>query len=231
MPLDSSMSLNRNCSVDVVPKGFSVSGHEEKQVVEMSEDLNKALHVLEKMPKSFFLDAASVKMKHLDKVKPKNQNGVSKRITELAPMVVDKKPPSNSVQADASQAPSWASIVATDGWSRPNPGAVRLNHRSGSGSNLEYLAPLAPGVIEIEDKLVDEQPWEACLVRYFLNEDFAFGRVRATAMSLWKSEGLLEVHYNDSGFFFFKFSSRQEMENVLDRGPWHFYGKLLILRK
>ncbi|KAL6997446.1 hypothetical protein U1Q18_007573 [Sarracenia purpurea var. burkii] len=132
----------------------------------------------------------------------------------------------SEVNLGARQPHTWANVVAP-----LKPGGSRLNHRSDSGSILEYLAPMIPGIIDIEDNLVNEQPWQSCLVGYFLDADFAFGRVRATAMSLWKNEGLVEVHDNDSGIFFFKFRSLQEMDNVMEKGPWHFYGKLLILRK
>ena len=34
----------------------------------------------------------------------------------------------------------------------------------------------------------------------------------------------------DSGYFFFKFNTREDSEAVLEGGPWHIAGQPLILR-
>lgn len=36
----------------------------------------------------------------------------------------------------------------------------------------------------------------------------------------WAKFGILKVMMNSKGFFFFKFSSKRGMEEVLENGPW-----------
>ncbi|KAL6953341.1 hypothetical protein U1Q18_040888 [Sarracenia purpurea var. burkii] len=50
---------------------------------------------------------------------------------------------------------NWARAV-TEG-SKPKANAPRLNVRS--GSKLEYIAPILPGIIDIEDDLIDDHTW------------------------------------------------------------------------
>ncbi|KAL6971600.1 hypothetical protein U1Q18_031280, partial [Sarracenia purpurea var. burkii] len=116
-------------------------------------------------------------------------------------------------------ASSWASIVASKG--DPKQLSPRLNHRSPVGK-LEYVEPKELGIIDIDENLVDEEFWENSLVGYFFNAQLPFGLIRATAMNLWRHEGLSDVYGNDQGFFFFKFNSAKSMERILEIGLWHF---------
>ncbi|KAL6984477.1 hypothetical protein U1Q18_017855, partial [Sarracenia purpurea var. burkii] len=59
---------------------------------------------------------------------------------------------------------SWVNVVASNGTPRPIPGGQRLNHRSSEVSNLEFLEPETLGVIDIENHLINEHPWDTCLV-------------------------------------------------------------------
>ncbi|KAL6997672.1 hypothetical protein U1Q18_007798 [Sarracenia purpurea var. burkii] len=82
---------------------------------------------------------------------------------------------------------SWANIVAKDSFKY---GSSRLNNRCPSGSKLDFFPPKDPshpGVIDIEDDLIDEKLWKSYLVGYFLDASLAFGLVRATAMTLWRN--------------------------------------------
>ncbi|KAL6987194.1 hypothetical protein U1Q18_012945, partial [Sarracenia purpurea var. burkii] len=112
---------------------------------------------------------------------------------------------------------TWAKVVGN--FPKQYPGTPGLNQRSTSLVNLEYSAPDTPGVIDIGNDMLDDKSWGTCLIGYFLDKSLAFGLVRATAMTLWKNEGLLEVSGNDSGFLFFKFKSMQYLDNILEKGP------------
>ncbi|KAL6955400.1 hypothetical protein U1Q18_040722 [Sarracenia purpurea var. burkii] len=113
---------------------------------------------------------------------------------------------------------SWAKVVTSSRGPNLDGGFPRLNQRSSSGK-LDYFEPKEIGIIDIEESLVDDLSWENCLVGYFLDSNLSFGLVRATAMSLWRHEGLLEVSGNESGFFFFKFKSLPQLDNILEKGP------------
>ncbi|KAL6997411.1 hypothetical protein U1Q18_007537, partial [Sarracenia purpurea var. burkii] len=52
--------------------------------------------------------------------------------------------PSNLSIPVQAEAKSWARVVASNGLPKPSFGGLRLNHRSGIGSKLEYLAPEVP---------------------------------------------------------------------------------------
>ncbi|KAL6976911.1 hypothetical protein U1Q18_025697 [Sarracenia purpurea var. burkii] len=122
------------------------------------------------------------------------QSGVSRKSSKLIHCMLEKMPQRSfeaKIKANASQVQDMtripqtrANVAATNGISRLYTGELRLYHWSVSGSRLEYFAPKDPGVINIEDNLINEQPWKTCLVGYFLEENFVFGRVGATTMSL-----------------------------------------------
>ncbi|KAL6965335.1 hypothetical protein U1Q18_036391 [Sarracenia purpurea var. burkii] len=105
----------------------------------------------------------------------------------------------SAVQAEGSKVPqtvanklpqSWAKIVANGkGNAAPNDanpksifGSPRLNLRC--DSKLEYIEPKNPGIIDIDEELIDDQLWDNCAVGYFLDANLAFGLVKATAMTL-----------------------------------------------
>ncbi|KAL6984541.1 hypothetical protein U1Q18_017918 [Sarracenia purpurea var. burkii] len=93
------------------------------------------------------------------------------------------------VQTGQTVEKSWANIVACDIHKTKHKAEFpRLNFRS--GSKLEFFEPSSPGIIDIDEEMIDEHSWDLCLVGYFLDANLAFGLVRATAMSLWKNEGL-----------------------------------------
>lgn len=48
-------------------------------------------------------------------------------------------------------------------------------------------------------------------------------------MNIWTKYGIREVFSNEQGFFFFMFEGDQ-FSQILELRPWHFRGKLLILK-
>ncbi|KAL6959346.1 hypothetical protein U1Q18_039494, partial [Sarracenia purpurea var. burkii] len=85
---------------------------------------------------------------------------------------------------------TWAKVIGN--FPKQYPGTPGLNQRNTSHTNLEYFAPDTPGVIDIRNDMFDDRSWGTCLVGYFLDKSLAFGLVRATVMTLWNNEGLLE---------------------------------------
>ncbi|XP_071739373.1 uncharacterized protein [Rutidosis leptorrhynchoides] len=57
------------------------------------------------------------------------------------------------------------------------------------------------------------------LYGYFLGRRVAFPVVQNYAMNTWKKYGVEKVMMNAKGFFFFKFSSKEGMINVMQNGP------------
>lgn len=54
--------------------------------------------------------------------------------------------------------------------------------------------------------------------------------VQTIIKKIWKKYGIYEVLANDQGFFFFKFAQDGAHRAVIEAGPWHIAGKLLILK-
>lgn len=73
--------------------------------------------------------------------------------------------------------------------------------------------------------------WADCVVGYFLDKQLPFSAVESIAKRIWRKFGIQQVLSNDKGFFFFKFSQDGAHRRVIEAGPWHFGGKLMVLKQ
>lgn len=78
-------------------------------------------------------------------------------------------------------------------------------------------------------ELLGQSKWKRCVVGQFLDKKLGFTAVRNIAMRIWEKFGIREVLSNEKGFFFFLYDG-ESFHELLERGPWHFGGKLLILK-
>ncbi|KAL4569291.1 hypothetical protein LXL04_024927 [Taraxacum kok-saghyz] len=78
------------------------------------------------------------------------------------------------------------------------------------------------GVVEmpIENLISGSAPYSSTLIGFFIDKKLAFPTVKYFVMRMWKQFGLEDLMVNDEGFYFFRFSENQGMENVMDNGPW-----------
>ncbi|KAL6955051.1 hypothetical protein U1Q18_040762 [Sarracenia purpurea var. burkii] len=164
-----------------------VSANRDLQIDARSCIVSGAHDLLVKMPKQELMSKVSAtipgagKQGQIDELMPKGMSGGSLGTTEgmpsdhqrldeipdpfLAADIVSSVPKfkragSGSQDQGIERDPkTWASVVASHGMSSPITGGLRLNHRSFSGSNLEYFAP------NIDDKVV-----RFCLRRKFGEE-------------------------------------------------------------
>lgn len=67
--------------------------------------------------------------------------------------------------------------------------------------------------------------WQRCIVGHFLDKKLTFTAVRNIVMRIWEKFGICDVLSNEKGFFFFLFEG-EKFHQLLERGPWHFGGKL-----
>ncbi|KAI8555172.1 hypothetical protein RHMOL_Rhmol05G0154200 [Rhododendron molle] len=101
-------------------------------------------------------------------------------------------------------------------------------------TKLEYIPPsivndrivVSPSV-EVEE--LGHPKWQRCIVGHFLDKKLAFAAVQHIAMKIWAKFGIREVLSNDKGFFFFMFEG-EKFKQLMESGPWHFWGKLFILK-
>ncbi|KAI8531013.1 hypothetical protein RHMOL_Rhmol11G0104400 [Rhododendron molle] len=101
--------------------------------------------------------------------------------------------------------------------------------------HLQYFAPSI-----VNDKVVSPPPdvvnlgldkWKDCVVGYFLDRKLHFKAVKSIAESVWARFGLVDALGNEEGFFFFQFNKPGAFRDLVEAGPWHFGGKLLILKQ
>lgn len=75
------------------------------------------------------------------------------------------------------------------------------------------------------------EQWCDCVVGYFLDKKLPFPVVKSIVMKIWKKFGIYDVMANDQGFYFFKFGQDGAFRKVIEAGPWHIAGQLMILKQ
>ncbi|KAF7143115.1 hypothetical protein RHSIM_Rhsim05G0103400 [Rhododendron simsii] len=73
--------------------------------------------------------------------------------------------------------------------------------------------------------------WQSGLVGYFLDRKVSFLTVQSTVFRIWDKFGITDVLSNDDGFYFFLFNKDDAYKRILDSGPWHIGGRLVVLKK
>ncbi|KAJ6749810.1 hypothetical protein OIU85_000443 [Salix viminalis] len=99
--------------------------------------------------------------------------------------------------------------------------------------SLEPLARPPPGeqLVIPEEAMEDSEQWSRCLVGFFPGYKFPYHAINSMAMRVWKSKGLESVTTTANGFILFRFKDQNELQGVLEQGPWLFGGKHLILQQ
>ena len=69
------------------------------------------------------------------------------------------------------------------------------------------------------------------MVGHFIGTRLPYATVHNIAHKIWAKEGLIEVLAQDHDFLLFKFSSEKGLASVLDKGPWLFAGRHLVLKR
>ena len=88
-------------------------------------------------------------------------------------------------------------------------------------------------VLIIPDEVIADghQEWSRCMVGYFPGYTMPFHAARSVAFRAWKSEGLEEVTSSGTGFLIFRFQTEEAIHSILERGPWMFGGRTIILQQ
>jgi hypothetical protein len=73
--------------------------------------------------------------------------------------------------------------------------------------------------------------WQFTIVGHFIGQKLSYPAVNAMARRFWGAEGLLDVLSTENGFYFFKFSNGEEVDRVLEGGPWHFASRPIFLKR
>ncbi|XP_021985761.1 uncharacterized protein LOC110881945 [Helianthus annuus] len=84
--------------------------------------------------------------------------------------------------------------------------------------------------IPLESVKKVQSRFENVIYGYFLGKRLAFPVVEYFAKNKWQLYGLEKCMMNSKGFFFFKFSDKAGMEQVLTEGPWLIRNVPIFLR-
>ncbi|KAL0293940.1 UNVERIFIED_CONTAM: hypothetical protein Sradi_6911600 [Sesamum radiatum] len=102
-----------------------------------------------------------------------------------------------------------------------------------SRKTLHFVPPTKQNgeiIIRPTKEVVDNgsKKWQTTAVGYCLGRRPYFPQLEAFARANWK--GLQQVSATSSGFFFFRFTTRFAMEDVIEGGPWLFQGQPIVLQ-
>ncbi|GJR73791.1 reverse transcriptase domain-containing protein [Tanacetum coccineum] len=78
---------------------------------------------------------------------------------------------------------------------------------------------------------VVKSKYDNTLVGYFLGKNIAFSLVRNYVNNTWGKFGLQNLMKTDDGVFLFKFSTKEGLEQVLQKGPWMIRHSPILLSK
>lgn len=73
--------------------------------------------------------------------------------------------------------------------------------------------------------------WQSSLVGHFLGRKMPFFTVQFNVFRIWDKFGITDVLSNEDGFYFFLFNKDDRYKRILDSGPWHIGGRLMVLKK
>ncbi|KAJ6861930.1 hypothetical protein NC652_038914 [Populus alba x Populus x berolinensis] len=79
--------------------------------------------------------------------------------------------------------------------------------------------------------LENTSQWTRCIVGFFPGFKMPFHAVNAIASRVWRPYGLENVMTTTNGFMLFRFKTEEELHAVLEKGPWMFGGKNIILQQ
>ncbi|XP_031279764.1 uncharacterized protein LOC116138167 [Pistacia vera] len=88
-------------------------------------------------------------------------------------------------------------------------------------------------ILHIPDDVIDDNDveWLRCIVGYFPGYSMPFHAVRSIAFRAWEAAGLEDVMSTGTGFYIFRFRDEDVVHSILERGPWMFGGKCIILQQ
>lgn len=73
--------------------------------------------------------------------------------------------------------------------------------------------------------------WKNTLVGYFIGSRLGFIALKQKIYQLWNPKAAMVIYSLDSGFLLFKFESEEDKVSVLERGPWFFFKRILLLKQ
>ncbi|KAJ6422464.1 hypothetical protein OIU84_027429 [Salix udensis] len=85
--------------------------------------------------------------------------------------------------------------------------------------------------IPAEMQMLDTNHWSRCMIGFFTGCRVPYHAVNTIARKAWGSHGLEQVLTMGDGFLIFRFNKEASVTEVIEKGPWMFGGKNIILQK
>ena len=141
-------------------------------------------------------------------------------LSSLQKLPLHSQPKITTSNSKASPSPSWVERVrVTDTSTRFSLDPIP---RQQIGASLK-----------IPEEILTEttEKWTRCMIGFFPGFKMPFHVVNTIASRVWASYGLENVMTTANGFMVFRFKTEAEMHVVLEKGPWMFGGKAIILQQ
>lgn len=88
------------------------------------------------------------------------------------------------------------------------------------------------GVTVDVDEIGGEELFQRTLVgKLWSDNSFNFRALISIIIGAWKLKNLVDTQELSKNLFLFRFSTRRDLENVLQNGPWSFDRHLLVLTR
>ncbi|KAJ6925337.1 hypothetical protein NC651_009875 [Populus alba x Populus x berolinensis] len=139
--------------------------------------------------------------------------------TPCLPVLTKPKQPTKKPTASTSQT-SWADRV------RVSDSSTRFT--------LDPLPRQPVGhCLKISEQILleNKDQWMRCMIGFILGFKLPYHAVNAIATKAWRSCGLETIMTTANGFMIFRFKTEKEMHAVIEKGPWMFSGKNIILQQ
>ncbi|XP_020271501.1 uncharacterized protein LOC109846665 [Asparagus officinalis] len=106
------------------------------------------------------------------------------------------------------------------------------NRKTGSGLVLDYLPPENKDNVTFNDEEWNEgvSMWQFSLVGQVLGLNAKFKAMEIYVKKLWSKLAIPEICFLKPGIFLFKFKNKEEMNVILENGPWFFRSRPLSLK-
>ncbi|KAJ6319644.1 hypothetical protein OIU78_015121 [Salix suchowensis] len=152
----------------------------------------------------------------------------TEQIPSLKRTQLPTQPTTKEPQNDKNNKPQGQEPVQTSWADR-----VRVTNSS-TRHTLEAIPQQPPGsrlMIPAGMKMLNVDHWSRCMIGCFTGYRIPYHAVNLIARKVWDSYGLEQVLTVADGFYIFRFKSEEEVLEIIEKGPWMFGGKNIILQK
>ncbi|XP_022040053.1 uncharacterized protein LOC110942586 [Helianthus annuus] len=147
--------------------------------------------------------------------------GIGLRVTNIEGTKISSST-DNGVESEKQKPMSFASVV------QKKKDSIKVNFRKMEASEqmegVDVVLPVS-SVKEVSDRYINT------LYGYFLEKRLAFPVVDYFSRNNWSKYGISKLMMNAKGFFFFKFKTKEVMDQLLEDGPWMIKNVPIILRE